>query len=112
MRKRVAVTFTIMLAVAGGITISGGTANATYPGETNGRLAFGMTVDGNTDIYSVLPNGEGLKRLTTNPGFDAAFIGRPPGSTNVDIYVVDADGTGSGLVRLTDAPGLDRFPAW
>jgi Tol biopolymer transport system component len=46
-------------------------AHATYPGATNGRLAFGITVDGNTDVYSVLPNGEALHRLTDDPAFDA-----------------------------------------
>jgi Tol biopolymer transport system component len=46
-------------------------AQATYPGHTNGRLAFGMTVDGNTDVYSVLPTGQALRRLTDDPRFDA-----------------------------------------
>lgn len=46
-------------------------ARATYAGNNNGRLAFGMTVDGNTDVYSVLPNGRALRRLTDHPGFDA-----------------------------------------
>ncbi len=48
-----------------------GTVAGTYPGSTDGRLAFGSAVDGNTDIYSVLPNGEALHRLTTDPLFDA-----------------------------------------
>ncbi len=46
-------------------------ARATHPGNTNGRLAFGITLDGNTDVYSVLPNGQALHRLTDDPGFDA-----------------------------------------
>src|SRR4029453_10360800 len=46
-------------------------AYATYPGKVNGRLAFAITIDANTDIYSVLPNGEALHRLTDDPGFDA-----------------------------------------
>ena len=46
-------------------------ARATYPGATNGRLAFGITIDGNTDVYSVLPGGQALRRLTDDPGFDA-----------------------------------------
>jgi Tol biopolymer transport system component len=47
-----------------------GSAHATYPGNNNGRLAFGITVDGNTDVYSVLPNGQALQRLTDDPGAD------------------------------------------
>ena len=46
-------------------------ARATYGGATNGRIAFGMNVNGNTDVYTVRPNGEDLRRLTTDPGFDA-----------------------------------------
>jgi Tol biopolymer transport system component len=46
-------------------------ARATYPGAANGRIAFGMNVNGNTDVYSVLPNGRALHRLTDDPGFDA-----------------------------------------
>jgi Tol biopolymer transport system component len=48
-----------------------GSARATYRGETNGRLAFGININGNTDVYSVQPNGQDLQRLTTDPGFDA-----------------------------------------
>ncbi len=44
---------------------------ATYPGSTNGRLAFGSDVGGNIDIYTVLPNGEAAHRLTDHPDFDA-----------------------------------------
>jgi Tol biopolymer transport system component len=46
-------------------------AKATYPGATNGRIAFGMNVNGNVDVYTALPNGNDLRRLTTDPGFDA-----------------------------------------
>jgi Tol biopolymer transport system component len=59
-----ALAFTALLAAAS-------SAHATYPGNNNGRLAFGITVDGNTDVYSVLPNGQALRRLTDDPGFDA-----------------------------------------
>jgi Tol biopolymer transport system component len=48
-----------------------GSARATYPGATNGRLAFGIRVNGNTDVYSVRPDGQDLRRLTDDPGFDA-----------------------------------------
>ncbi|MEN3341676.1 MAG: TolB protein [Actinomycetota bacterium] len=48
-----------------------GSARATYPGATSGRIAFGMRVDGNVDVYTALPNGRDLRRLTNDPGFDA-----------------------------------------
>jgi Tol biopolymer transport system component len=48
-----------------------GSARATYPGATNGRIAFGMKVDGNVDVYTVRPDGQDLRRLTDDPGFDA-----------------------------------------
>jgi hypothetical protein len=44
---------------------------ATYPCATNGRIAFGINVGGNTDVYTARPDGQGLRRLTTDPGFDA-----------------------------------------
>lgn len=153
-------------ACAAAIAALGGTARATYPGDTNGRLAFGATIDGNTDIYTVLPNGQALRRLSDQPGFDACpgysadghmiawcsfasptgvgaggvwvmkqngtqkrqltdfgtfpdispdgrtvvFTGAPVGSTNPDIWSVGIDGTG--LSRLTTAPGQDQFGAW
>jgi Tol biopolymer transport system component len=47
-------------------------ARATYPGA-NGRLSFGVTAPGSAqpDVYSVLPNGHSLHRLTHDPAFDA-----------------------------------------
>jgi hypothetical protein len=48
-----------------------GNAYASYPGGDR-RLAFGMVdPSGNPDVYSVLPDGHGLRRLTTQPTFDA-----------------------------------------
>jgi Tol biopolymer transport system component len=71
MKNKLAITTALVGVVAlAALLAFTGPAQATYPGA-NGRLAFGMTVDGNTDVYSVLPNGENLRRLTTNPGFDA-----------------------------------------
>ncbi|TMM17815.1 MAG: hypothetical protein E6F97_12665, partial [Actinobacteria bacterium] len=53
------------------LAAASGPARATYPGATNGRLAFGINVGGNTDVYTVRPDGQDLRRLTTDPGFDA-----------------------------------------
>jgi Tol biopolymer transport system component len=73
-------------------------AHATYPGNNNGRLAFGITVDGNTDVYSVLPNGEALHRLTDDPGFDACPAYSADGKSIAwcrtdGIWLMNQDGT-------------------
>jgi Tol biopolymer transport system component len=53
------------------LAAASGPARATYPGATNGRIAFGIRINDNTDVYSVRPGGQDLRRLTTDPGFDA-----------------------------------------
>lgn len=64
----------VLLSIGAALALGGalvGPAAATYPGDV-GRLAFAMTgPDGNNDIYSALPNGANLRRLTTDSGFDA-----------------------------------------
>jgi Tol biopolymer transport system component len=56
-----------------------GTASATYSGTNNGRVAFAVTVNGNVDIYSALPNGNDVRQLTSDPGFDACAAYSPSG---------------------------------
>ena len=71
MNKTVATTaLAAVLALLALATVVG-SARATYPGATNGRIAFGINVNGNTDVYTALPDGQDLRRLTTDPGFDA-----------------------------------------
>jgi Tol biopolymer transport system component len=96
--------FTVSVALAGALALAalGGavtTARATYPGNTNGRLALGITVDGNTDVYSVLPNGRALHRLTNDPGFDACPAYSADGTRIAwcgrgGIWLMNQDGTG------------------
>src|SRR5438093_11442953 len=69
-RTVVTTALAAVLALAALATVVG-SARATYPGATNGRIAFGIRINGNTDVYSVRPDGQGLRRLTTDPGFDA-----------------------------------------
>jgi TolB protein len=58
-----------------------GDAHATYPGN-DGRIAFGIRdASGNVDIYTVQPNGDGLRQLTTGPNFDACPAYSPDGRT-------------------------------
>lgn len=61
----------VLVTVTIGLSVTNSPAEATYPGRTNGRIAFGMKVDNNVDIYSVRPDGTRLRRLTTDAGFDA-----------------------------------------
>lgn len=61
----VAVGFSLGLGVEG--------SRATYPGTTDGRIAFGKNVvdpSVQADIYSVMPNGRALQRLTNDPAAD------------------------------------------
>jgi TolB protein len=94
-------------------------ALATYPGDA-GRLAFAMNgPDGNVDIYTTVPNGAGLKRLTTDPGFDActaysadgkhiAFCSDRTGS--FEIWAMNNNGGGQHAV--TNTGGYAVFPDW
>jgi Tol biopolymer transport system component len=91
-------------------------ASASYPGD-NGRLAFGARVAGNTDIYSVLPNGHDLRRLTASPAFDAcpaysadgqriAFCSSRSGA--FEIWTMSAKGADQR--QLTSLAGSATFP--
>jgi TolB protein len=95
-----------------------GSARATYRGETNGRLAFGININGNTDVYAVQPNGQDLQRLTTDPGFDACAaysadgnrIGYCSGQGGgpVQVWTMNQDGTDKQQVTHMSATAI--FP--
>jgi Tol biopolymer transport system component len=71
MNKRFATAVIAAAIAVVALAAASGPARATYPGATNGRIAFGINVGGNTDVYTVRPDGQDLRRLTTDPGFDA-----------------------------------------
>ena len=71
MKRLLAVTAVAAACALAALAALSGSAGATYAGDTNGRIAFGMNVNGNVDIYTALPGGQDLRRLTTDPGFDA-----------------------------------------
>jgi Tol biopolymer transport system component len=93
-------------------------AHATYPGDTNGRIAFGENINGNTDVYTALPDGQDLQRLTDDPGFDAcpAFSadGRRiaycsgEGGGPVQVWTMNQDGTDK--TQVTHMSGAAIFP--
>src|SRR2546423_8086216 len=95
-----------------------GSARATYPGATNGRLAFGIRINGNTDVYSARPDGQDLRRLTTDPGCDACAAysadGRRiaycsgQGGGPVQVWTMKQNGTDQ--QQVTNMSGAAIFP--
>jgi Tol biopolymer transport system component len=71
------------MAVLVALIAAAGSANATYPGTTNGRLAFAMATDPQhlaaADIFTVIPNGEELQQLSDTPDFEACTAYSPDG---------------------------------
>ncbi len=63
------------------LVVGVGPARATYPG-VNGRLAFGIdTGDGNFNVYTVKPDGEALRQLTTSPFLEICAAYSPNGKS-------------------------------
>ena len=71
------------------------------------------------DIYTALPNGDELRRLTNYGVYTAEAVVSPDGKRNVftslkdgdlDIYTMNVDG--SNLKKLTTTPGYDGGPWW
>jgi TolB protein len=94
MRRLLASTAVAAACAVAAFAAFSGSARATYSGA-NGRIAFGMTVNGNTDVYSVTPDGQDLQRLTTDPGFDACAAYSADGSR-----IAYCSGEGGGPVQV------------
>jgi Tol biopolymer transport system component len=86
----------------------------------DGLIAFTSAAEnGNTDIYSIRPDGNGLINITNNPANDSnpawspngnklSFVSDRDGDNN--IYVMNPDG--GDLTQLTDNPGYDGYFSW
>jgi dipeptidyl peptidase IV (DPP IV)-like protein/WD40 repeat protein len=91
-------------------------AAGTLPGRT-GRIALVGADARGDEIFTVNPDGTGLKELTageSSPTLAPEWSpdgGRIAFARNYDIWVVNANG--SGVTNLTKSPGvLDWHPAW
>lgn len=90
------------------------------PSPQLGTIAFESERLGPTDLFMMRPDGTGISRLNTpGGGSDAswspdgrriAFSSDPEGDGDVDIFVMNVDGTE--LRQLTNSPGLDAWPDW
>ena len=103
--------------------MAGGSAHATLPGA-NGEIAFGRTIEGQSDIWVVDPKTGTKTRLTdtgkkremmpdwSSDGSRLAFARCGIGEfTNCDIWVMEANGTGA--TRLTTTPqAQETWPTW
>ena len=58
MKRLLAITAAAVICALAALAAFSGSARATYPGATNGRIAFGMNVNGNVDVYTALPGGK------------------------------------------------------
>ena len=84
-------------------------------GSGGGVIAFYSNRDGNTEIYTIDPDGSDLYRLTNNSTDDMAPAISPDGAriafrSASDIYVMNIDGTER--QRLTDTSVYESHPDW
>lgn len=103
-----------------------GTGQATFPGG-NGRIAFASSQTASPDdlaLFTIEPDGTGKTQLThPSDGIDTGPNWSPDGrriafthsagnyeAPIIDLYVVNADGTG--LTQVTSGPGNDVDVAW
>ncbi len=102
------ITLAAIAAVSLAVASPAQLARATYPGSTNGSIAFGAEIDGNFDIYSVLPNGQAVHRLTDDPLFDACPAYSADGKSIAYCHGVRARG---GIIEIwtMKANGMDTF---
>ncbi len=109
-------TFTVAASNISGPGLQSAASNpVTGTAGYNGRIAFERTQSGNSDIWSVNPDGSGLTQLTTDPAADWEPVWSPDGThiafasslSPTGIYIMNADGTGAHLVA--SPAGLQPF---
>jgi dipeptidyl aminopeptidase/acylaminoacyl peptidase len=98
-----------------GLLLIPASADAAFPGA-NGKIAFSSNRDGDTEIYTVNPDGSGLAQITHNSVPDTDPAWSPDGTrltfvSNHDIWVMDADGANA--FTVTTNPNTEKWnPGW
>ena len=107
--SRLPIALTALLLAALLSLVAATPAQAGFPG-TNGKIVFGSTRDGPSEVYVVNPDGTGQTNLTNNAAEDYGPAWSPNGTRIVfasdrnaagfgDVFVMNADG--SSPLRLT-----------
>ena len=121
----------LALAVLVGLTLTGASAHAAFPGQ-NGRIACDGARGpappstpppagfGRAEVYTMDPDGANVRVLTNNTADDVDPAWSPDGtklsfdslrdSSALEIYTMSPDGTG--VRRLTVSPAEDRRTSW
>src|SRR5437899_3043132 len=138
MKRALAITAVAAVCTLVSLATLVGSARATYPGATNGRIAFGMSVDGNkivfnsnrtgtSQVYVMNADGSGQTQLTFDSapkdqvsdwspdGSKIAYLADTHGISDVvnpswgDIWVMNADGSGQHAITHN---ATDYGTAW
>jgi Tol biopolymer transport system component len=120
------IALTLLVASAAAMVAVAQQAEAAFPGA-NGRITFHSFRNGQDDVFSMNPDGTDQRNLIPDSNVSGAYpeyspdakkiafqgtqvdSGPPVGPT--DIFVINANGTGS-PVQLTDTAFSERGPAW
>ncbi len=119
LRARLLALPALLALVAGVVSFSPTPASAVLPGH-NGRIVFASNRGDVYDLYTVMPSGKDVHRLTSDLALQLAPVWSPNGSRiayeqcctngNFDIWAMNSNGTGAR--RLTHSKGQDIDPAY
>jgi Tol biopolymer transport system component len=107
------------LSAAAVLAVAASSAQATFPGE-NGRITFSSDRLGHFEIYSALPGGGDVRRLTHSGDANSVFSDWSPDGRwilfdsdragDVQVFIMRADGTSER--QLTFRPGFTGDPTF
>jgi hypothetical protein len=123
LNSRVAAVRAVVLAIVASVVVIVGVvgtkpAEAAFAGK-NGRIAYMSNRDGDFEIFTMRPDGSGVKQLTRNRADDGIQRWSPDGKKlvfvsdrgeDIEIFVMNADG--SGIENLTRSPATDGIVDW